>query len=88
MSAEELTDEEFVRRLVADAEKPGPVEERAGVASAAVVRSLSRATGYTLETVAWALVRQDVAALFGVPAVEPTQRVELHGDVRALPPPT
>ncbi len=81
-----LTDEELVGLLVAAAETRDAdvaTEYVGDGRNVAVVRGLARATGHSLETVAWALVRQDVAALFGVPPVEPTRRVELHGDVRA-----
>ncbi len=50
----------------------------------AVVRSLSRSTGYDHTTVSWALVRQDVAALFDLPYAQPPERITVTGDVRAL----
>ncbi len=79
-----LTDEELVDLLVAAAETRDArhlVEYAGDGRNVAAVRGL--APGHSLETVAWALVRQDVAALFGAPPLEPTRRVELHGDVRA-----
>lgn len=78
-------DEELVAALVAAAHR-GDKEERAGVGpSPAVVRSLSRHTGYSLEVCATALVVEDVAALFGVaPVTDESMRAmpRLTGEVR------
>ena len=81
----QLTEEQQVAALVAAA-RSGDAEERSGGLSAAVVRSLSRATGCDYPTVAWALGRRDVAALFDLPYAEPPTTVTVIGDCRVLDP--
>jgi hypothetical protein len=79
-----LTDAQQVAVLVAAA-RSGDSEERNGNGlNGAVVRSLSRTTGYDYTTVSWALIRQDVNALFDLPYAQPPERITVTGDVRAL----
>jgi hypothetical protein len=81
-----LTDAEQVAVLVAAA-RSGDSEERNGNGlNGAVVRSLSRSTGYDYTTVSWALIRQDVGALFGLPYRQPPERITVTGEVRAIEP--
>jgi hypothetical protein len=74
----QLSEQQQVAALVAAA-RSGDSEERSGGLSAAVVRSLARATGYDDVTCAWALVKRDVNALFDLPPAEPP-RPDESGD--------
>jgi hypothetical protein len=79
-----LTDPQQVAVLVAAA-RSGDSEERNGNGlNGGVVRSLSRTTGYDHVTVSWALIRQDVGALFDLPYAQPPERITVTGDVRAI----
>ena len=64
------------------------VEERAGQPGPGLVRSLARATGHDLETVAWAVLRRDVPALFNLPPAPngpgPAPGARLLGDCRVI----
>ncbi len=81
-----LTDAQRVAVLVAAA-RGGDSDERSGNGlNGGVVRSLSRATGYDHDTVSWALIRQDINALFNLPHAQPTERITVTGDVRAIEP--
>ena len=89
-SIEELRELLEFRALLEAARSGRAVEERAGQPGPGLVRSLARATGYDLETVAWAVLRRDVPALFNLPPVpdarDPGSDARLLGDCRVIDP--
>lgn len=88
VNGQELTADELrTVRTLADAADAGVhLEERSGIPSVAVIRSLSRATGYQHQTCALAVLRGDVAALFGAPPLQQEMRAQVTGDVRTIQP--
>lgn len=85
VNGQELTADELrTVRTLADA--GAHLEERSGIPSVAVIRSLSRATGYQHQTCALAVLRGDVAALFGAPPLQQEMRAQVTGDVRTIQP--